>query len=44
MNPAVKWIGSAIAVPVVAVALYLAFVVQLYALAWILELVGVIFG
>jgi hypothetical protein len=40
MNPAVKWVGSAIAVPVLAVAIYLGAVLQVYVLAWVVEIIG----
>jgi hypothetical protein len=43
MNPAVKWVGSAIAVPVLAVAIYLGAVLQVYVLAWVVEIIGRIF-
>jgi hypothetical protein len=43
MNPAVKWVGSAIAVPVLAVAIYLGAVLQVYLLAWVVEIIGRIF-
>ena len=44
MNASVKWVGSAVAVPVVAVLLYIAAVVQVYILAWIVQIIGAIFG
>ena len=44
MNVAVKWVGGAIAVPVIAIALYLGAVVQVYLIAWIVQLIGDIFG
>ena len=44
MNVAVKWVGGAIAVPVLAVAIYLAAVFQVYLLAWVVQLIGEIFG
>lgn len=43
MNPAVKWVGSAIAVPVLAVAIYLGAVLQVYIIAWVVEIIGRIF-
>lgn len=43
MNTPLKWVAGAVGVPVVAVALYLAFVIQLYVLAYVLKLIGVIF-
>ena len=44
MNVAVKWVGGAIAVPVLAVLIYLAAVFQVYILAWVIQLIGEIFG
>ncbi len=41
---ATKWVGGAIAVPVIALAIYLGAVLQVYILAWIVELIGNIFG
>ena len=43
MNVAAKWVGSAIAVPVLAIAIYLGGVLQLYILAWVIALIGNIF-
>jgi hypothetical protein len=43
MNPAVKWVGSAIAVPVLAIGIYLGAVIQVYLLAWVVEIIGRIF-
>jgi hypothetical protein len=43
MNPAVKWVGSAVAVFVLAIAIYLAAVIQVYLLAWVVEIIGRIF-
>jgi len=43
MNVAAKWVGSAIAVPVLAIAIYLGAVLQLYILAWVVGLIGTIF-
>jgi hypothetical protein len=43
MNVATKWVGSAIAVPVLAIAIYLGAVFQVYALAWVVEIIGRIF-
>jgi hypothetical protein len=40
VNPAVKWAGSVVAVPVLAVAIYIGAVIQVYALAWIVEIIG----
>jgi len=44
MNPAIKWAGSAVAVVVIAIALYLGAVLSVYVLGWILELIGIIFN
>ncbi len=44
MNTAVKWVGGAVAVPVIAIALYLGAVVQLYVLAFAIQIIGNIFG
>jgi hypothetical protein len=44
MNTAVKWVGSAVAVVVIALALYLGAVLQVYILAAIVEVIGNIFG
>jgi hypothetical protein len=41
---AAKWVGSAVAVGVIALALYLGAVLQVYLLAWVIELIGKIFG
>lgn len=43
MNPAVKWAGSAVAVVVIAIGLYLGAVLSVYVLGWILELLAIIF-
>ena len=43
MNPAVKWVGSAVAVPVLAIAIYLGAVLQVYLIAWVVEIIGRIF-
>jgi hypothetical protein len=40
MNVATKWIGSAIAVPVLALVIYIGAVLQVYALAWVVEIIG----
>jgi hypothetical protein len=40
---AAKWVGGLIAVPVIAVLLYLGAVLNVYVLAWIVELIGIIF-
>jgi hypothetical protein len=44
MNVTAKWVGGAIAVPVIAILLYLAAVFQVYILAWIVQAIGEIFG
>lgn len=43
VNPAVKWVGSAIAIPVLAIGIYLGAVLQVYAIAWVVEIIGRIF-
>jgi hypothetical protein len=43
MNAAVKWVGSLVAVFVIAVGLYLGAVLSVYVLGWILELIDIIF-
>lgn len=43
MNTAVKWVGGAVAVPVLALVLYLGAVLQVYILAAIVDLIGIIF-
>lgn len=43
MNAAVKWVGSAVAVVVLAIAIYLGAVLQVYVLAWVVEIIGRIF-
>lgn len=44
MNAAVKWVGGAIAVPVIAVGLYIGAVVQVYILAYIVQIIGDLLG
>jgi hypothetical protein len=44
MNVGVKWVGAAIAVPVLAILIYLAAVFQVYLLAWVIQVIGDIFG
>lgn len=44
MNTSVKWVGSAVAVPVIAVVLYIVAVVQVYILAFIVQIIGDIFS
>lgn len=43
MNPAVKWVGSAVLVPVLALAIYLGAVLHVYIIAWVVNLIGVVF-
>jgi hypothetical protein len=43
MNLAVKWVGSAVAIFVIAVGLYLGAVFSVYLIGWIVELIGIIF-
>ena len=43
MNTAAKWVGSAIAVPALAIAIYLGAVLQVYVIAWVVEIIGRIF-
>lgn len=43
MNLAAKWVGSAIAVPLLAIAIYLFAVLQVYIIAWVVWLIGIIF-
>jgi hypothetical protein len=40
---AAKWVGAAVFVFVAAVALYLGAVLQVYLIAWVVELIGIIF-
>jgi hypothetical protein len=44
MNVAAKWVGGAVAVPVIAIAIYLFGVFNVYLIAWIVELIGIIFN
>jgi len=44
MNVAAKWVGGAVAVPLIAIVLYLGAVFQVYLIAWIVELIGIIFN
>lgn len=44
MNTAVKWVGGLVAVPVVALGLYIGAVVQVYVLAFVVQIIGNIFG
>jgi hypothetical protein len=43
MNVAAKWVGGAIAVPLIAIVIYLGGVFQVYLIAWIVDLIGTIF-
>ena len=38
-----KWVGAAIAIVVIAIVIYLGAVLSVYILAWILDLIGIIF-
>ena len=40
---AAKWVGGAVAVVVIAIALYLGAVLSVYSLGWVLALIGNIF-
>ncbi len=44
MNTAVKWVVGLVAVPVVALGLYLGAVIQVYILAFVVQIIGTIFG
>ena len=44
MNTALKWVGGAIAVPVIAIVIYLGGVFNVYLIAWVVEAIGSIFG
>ena len=44
MNVAVKWVGSIVAVPLIALALYLGAVFQVYLIGWIVQFIGFLFG
>lgn len=44
LNVTAKWVGSIIATFVIAIVIYLAFVFQVYLLAWIVEFIAWIFG
>lgn len=43
MNVAAKWVGAIVAVPALAIAIYFGAVIQVYLLAWIIEVIGEIF-
>jgi general stress protein CsbA len=38
-----KWVGAAVAVVVIAIALYLGAVLSVYIIAWVIDLIGIIF-
>ena len=40
---AAKWVGGAVAVVVIAIGLYLGAVLSVYIIAWIIDLIGIIF-
>jgi hypothetical protein len=44
MNVAVKWGGSLVAVAFLAIAIYLGAVFSVYAIAWVVEFIGWLFG
>ncbi len=44
MNLAVKWGGSLVLVAFLAIAIYLGAVLQVYAIAWVVEFIGWLFG
>ena len=44
MNATVKWVSGAIVGPVIAIIIYLAAVFQVYILAWVVQIIGNIFG
>ncbi len=44
MNTGVKWVASAVAVFVLAIGIYLFGVLNVYIIAWIVEIIGNIFG
>lgn len=44
MNVAAKWVGGAIAVPLLAILIYLFGVFNVYLIAWIVDLIGIIFN
>ncbi len=43
MNTTVKWVGSAVAVFGLAIGIYLFGVLNVYIIAWIVDLIGIIF-
>ena len=44
MNLAVKWGGSLVLVAFLAIAIYLGAVFSVYAIAWVVEFIGWLFG
>jgi hypothetical protein len=40
---AAKWVGAAVAVVAIGIILYLGAVLSVYILAWVLDLIGIIF-
>jgi hypothetical protein len=44
MNDAAKWVGGAILVPLIAIAIYLGGVFNVYLIAWVVEIIGTIFN
>jgi hypothetical protein len=44
MNVAVKWGGSLVAVAFLTIAIYLGAVLQVYLIAWVVQLIGWLFG
>ena len=40
---AAKWIGAAVAVVAIGIILYLGAVLSVYIIAWVIELIGIIF-
>jgi hypothetical protein len=44
MNTSIKWVGSAVAVFGLAIGIYLFGVLNVYIIAWIVEIIEAIFG
>ena len=44
MNTSVKWVGSAVAVFGLAIGIYLFGVLNVYIIAWVVDILGQIFG
>jgi len=40
MNTSLKWLGGLVAVPLIGLALYLGAVLQVYIIAWIVDIIG----